>query len=449
MFEDDEPTASRLSVSRRLLFKLAGGAGAGLALTQAFPALAGGSGAPAPVTPSTGSGNTGLVPSFTGPGPLTAWNSPGAYVSLPQKSPLIQLTDRAVQLETPRPYFLDTFTPNHAFFVRWHLPNIPSGLDLSTWRLQVQGNVNKELALSFTQLLTEFEPVSIAAVNQCSGNSRGRFQPRNPGGQWGNGAMGNALWTGVRLSDVLARAGVKAGSVQAQFQGLETGNGAVGTGGADFIKSLNLEDPALEDAVIAYAMNGEPLPLLNGFPVRLVVPGYFSTYWMKGLSFIRLLSKPDDNFWMAKAYMVPDNPRGNTTPADVKDGKVKMVPITTMPVRSFIVTPDGSAKVPARFPVTVRGVAFSGLKQGGIARVEFSADGGKSWSEAQLGEDYGQYSFRTWSVVWTPPTPGTYTLAVRATDGAGVMQPDEGVWNAGGYMWNRIERQTVVVGTAG
>src|SRR5579863_8458420 len=165
------------------------------------------------------------IESFTGPGPNPHWNSIGPYVSEPQKAPLILLTDRTIQLETPRHYFRTAFTANEAFYVRWHLPDIPNRVDLREWRLHVEGNVNKPLAFSFGELTQKFKPASVAAVNQCSGNSRSRFQPRVPGGQWGNGAMGNAMWTGVRLRELLDTAGVKAGSVQVQLQGLETGAG--------------------------------------------------------------------------------------------------------------------------------------------------------------------------------------------------------------------------------
>jgi hypothetical protein len=193
-------------------------------------------------------------------------------------------------------------------------------------------------------------------------------------------------------------------------------------------------------------MNGEPLPMLNGFPVRLVVPGYFATYWMKCLTWIRVLDKADDNFWMKTAYRVPDTPRGNTTPDEVKAGSVKTIPVNRMPVRSFLISPDGDAKIPAGMPVQVRGIAFSGY--GGVTQVEVSSDGLKTWQPARLGEDFGAYSFRTWEFTWTPKIPGRYTLAARASDGKGNTQPDQPVWNPGGYLWNRIERQDYFVGAA-
>src|SRR6266568_417139 len=415
-------------VSRREWLKLLGVGGAGLALGELLPP-APGPGRRLPQRPAN-----------------LAWNSSGPLVAYPQKLPLIVLTDRPVQLETPRDYFASPFTPNAAFFVRWHLDQHPNAIDLSRWRLEVGGQVRRVLSLSFDDLVSKYPAVTVAAVNQCSGNSRSRLQPRVPGGQWGNGAMGNAMWTGVRLRELLDAARVKSGSVQVQFEGLDTGAGPNGMGSNRFLKSLDLTNTALDETIVAYLMNGEPLPMLNGFPVRLVVPGYFATYWTKSLSWIRALETPDDNFWMKTAYRIPDTPRGTTTPEDIKAGKVRTIPIERMPVRSFLISPDGSSKIPAGLGVTLRGMAFSGY--GKVVKVEVSDDGGSSWRAAELGEDHGAYSFRSWEAPWTPKTPGKHSITVRATDEKGNVQPDEAVWNAGGYLWNKIERQELVAGKA-
>jgi DMSO/TMAO reductase YedYZ molybdopterin-dependent catalytic subunit len=423
-------------VSRRRLMKILGGGSAALALSRLVP---GGGNALAQESARR-------APDFTGPGANPYWNSVGPLVAYPQKLPLVLLTDRAVQLETPRNYFLSAFTPNDAFYVRWHLETIPNTVDLKEWRLRVEGNVEKPLALSMDELVSRFPAVSVAAVNQCSGNSRSRLQPRVPGGQWGNGAMGNARWTGAKLSDILAAAGPKAGSVQVQFEGLDRGKGPEGFPSNEFMKSLDLANPVLGECIVAYTMNGAPLPMLNGFPARLVVPGHFATYWVKALEHIRVLEKPDENFWMKTAYKIPTTPRGSTTPDDVKAGKVAMAPIGRMPVRSFLIAPDGSDKIPAHLPVTLRGIAFSGY--GRVTKVEVSTDDGAAWREARLGEEFGAYSFRTWEHDWKPPHAGAFRVAVRATDEKGNVQPDEGVWNPGGYLWNKIERQEIIVGGA-
>jgi DMSO/TMAO reductase YedYZ molybdopterin-dependent catalytic subunit len=380
------------------------------------------------------------LPAYTGPDANPFWNSPGPFVTFPQKAPLIRLTDRSIQLETPRAWFATDFTPNAAFFVRWHLSEVPNQVDLSRWRLHVQ---DKEYALH--DLMTTFAPTTIAAVNQCSGNSRSRLVPRVPGGQWGNGAMGNARWTGARLRDVLEVSGVARGTTGfVQFQGLERGLGPPDKPSGQFLKSLPLDDPVLDECVVAWAMNGEPLPILNGFPVRLIVPSYFATYWMKGLTWIRILDHADENFWMKTGYRIPATNNGNTTPAAMAAGGVPMVPITRMPVRSFFVLPDGSTKLPIGMPVSLEGVAFSGY--GRIVRVETSDDKGADWQEAELGPDHGPWSFRRWQASWTPNGTGPVTLMCRATDEAGHVQTDEPIWNPGGYLWNRIERQTVDVG---
>ena len=400
-------------------------------------------------------GDEKFLPTFTGPSQNPYWNSIGPVVEYPQKSPLVLLTDRPVQLETPRHYFESAFTPNEAFYVRWHLDEIPNTVDLANWRLSIEGAVDRPLKFSMSDLTSKFQPISVAAVNQCSGNSRSKFQPRVPGGQWGHGAMGNAKWTGVHLRELLDTAKIKQDALFVQFQGLDKGKGPEGHGSNEFLKSLDLKNPVLDECIVAYAMNDQPLPMLNGFPVRLVVPGYFATYWMKGLSWIRMLDNTDENFWMKTGYRVPDNPRGNTTPEDVKAGTVKTVPISRMPVRSFIVTPDGGSKLIAQMPLTIRGIAFSGY--GSVNKMEISIDESfsavsglttKRWTAAELGEDHGPYSFRTWTHRWTPLRPGRYVLATRATDGKGNVQPDDGVWNPGGYLWNRIEYQEVVVGRA-
>jgi DMSO/TMAO reductase YedYZ molybdopterin-dependent catalytic subunit len=429
----NRPSASSSALSRRSLLSLMGATGGALALgsMQSLSAAA---------------PQHDAVRSFTGPEPNPYWNSVGPYVTEPQKAPLILLTDRGVQLETPRSYFQTTITPNHAFYVRWHLSGIPNSVDLKRWRLHVEGNVAETASYSVADLIQKFPPESVLAVNQCSGNSRSRFEPRVAGGQWGNGAMGNARWTGVRLRELLRAAAPKAGSMQVQFQGLDTGAGPEGLGSHSFLKSLDISDPVLDECLVAYAMNGEPLPMLNGFPVRLIVPGYFATYWMKCLTWIRVLDKTDDNFWMKSAYRIPDTPRGTTTPEDVKAGTVKMIPINRMPVRSFLISPDGGTKIPAGMPVQVRGIAFSGY--GAVTKVDVSADGLKTWQPARLGEELGRYSFRTWDFTWTPKAPGHYTLAVRASDSAGNEQPDTPVWNPGGYLLNRIERQDYAVGAA-
>jgi DMSO/TMAO reductase YedYZ molybdopterin-dependent catalytic subunit len=376
----------------------------------------------------------------------SSWNSDGPYVAYPGKSPLILLKDRPVLLETPRQYFHSPFTPNSNFFVRWHLDKLPASVNLSDWRLNMEGNVKKPMRLSMSNLISQFEPASIVAVNQCSGNSRSRFQPSVAGPQWGNGAMGNAIWTGVRLRDLLKVAGIKKNSLIVQFGGMDQCKNGGGSDSNRYLKSLTLDNQILDECLVAYKMNDEHLPLLNGFPARLVVPGYFATYWVKALTSIRVLDRPDDNFWMKSAYRIPNTSRGGTTLKDIELGAVKFVPIGRMPVRSFIVSRVENNGALCGRQMEMRGLAFSG--NGRVVKVEVSSDDGTTWNETLLGEDYGAYSFRTWEFTWTPARPGTHVLTVRASDSGGNVQSDVGVWNPGGYLWNKIERQEVVVGPA-
>jgi DMSO/TMAO reductase YedYZ molybdopterin-dependent catalytic subunit len=356
--------------------------------------------------------------------------------NFPQKGAMILQRTRPPLLETPFEVFdKGIFTPNDRFFVRWHLANIPTVVDPATFRLKIYGHVRQPLALTLEELVREFKPVEIAAVNQCSGNSRGLFSPRVAGGQWANGAMGNALWRGVSLKEVLDRAGVKAGALQVRFHGLETG---ILPQTPNFLKSLAVDHSRDGEVMIAYAMNGEPLPLLNGYPLRLVVPGWYSTYWIKMLDDIEVLDKPDDNFWMTKAYLIPDTPFADMMPGQPD---VKMVPINRMLPRSFFTNVQNGATLKIGETTTVRGIAFGG--DTGLSKVMFSADAGNHWQEARLGPDHGKYSFRQWTAALRPGSPGPQKLMIRAVNAAGVSQPDRANWNGGGYMRNVVESVSV------
>lgn len=362
--------------------------------------------------------------------PPDAAADPAAPLRFPQKIPMRALNDRAPCLETPWQYYRQDLTPNEAFYVRWHLAAIPTQVDLRSWRLHVGGHVDHPLELSMDDL-RGMESASVVAVNQCSGNSRSFFNPRVPGGQWLNGAMGNARWTGVRLSELLRRAKVRAGAVQVSFQGLDEGPlPSV----PNFVKTLEMTHARQPEVLIAYEMNGEPLPMLNGFPVRLVVPGWYATYWVKALSHISVLEQPFTGFWMASAYLIPTTPGADETP----DAPAQQTtPIKRMNVRSFFVRPDPGAKVPMGQACALEGIAFDGGH--GIRSVEFSGDGGANWTAARLDEDLGRFSFRRWHAEWTPTSRGEHRLGVRAVNNAGEGQPLQANWNRGGYMRNVVE----------
>jgi DMSO/TMAO reductase YedYZ molybdopterin-dependent catalytic subunit len=356
--------------------------------------------------------------------------------SFPQKGAMLLLRTRPPLLETPFEVFdQGVFTPNDRFYVRWHLANIPTTIDAGAFRLNVRGHVREQLSLTLDDLVREFPPFEIAAVNQCSGNSRGFFNPRVPGGEWANGAMGNALWRGVRLKDVLDRAGVKAGALQVRFNGLDS---AVVAQTPDFMKSLALDHARDGEVMIAYAMNGEPLPLLNGFPVRLVVPGWYATYWVKMLSDIEVLIATDDNFWTTKAYLIPDTPYANVDPG--QQG-VRMIPINRMVPRSFFTNVQDGTLLKVGQTTTLRGIAFGG--DAAVAKVYFSSDAGGRWKEARLDSDRGKYGFRRWEVSLRPSSPGLQRLMVKAQNTAGSVQPNRANWNGAGFMRNVIESVSV------
>ena len=357
--------------------------------------------------------------------------------AFPQKARMILQRTRPPLLETPFEVFdRGVFTPNDQFFVRWHWAVIPENVDVAAFGVNVRGHVNQALSLSLADLLA-MPRVEVAAVCQCSGNSRGLFQPRVSGAQWQNGAMGNARWTGVRLRDVLDRAGVKAGAVAVRSSGLDD---PVVQAAPKFMKPLDIDHARDGEVILAFQMNGEQLPLLNGFPVRLIVPGWYADYWVKMLSNIEVLDAPDQNYFEKIGYRVPD-----THHASVKPGETgfKTVPVSRLVPRSFFTNVTNATTVQSGAAMPVRGIAFGG--DCGVSQVELSADGGQSWQTTALGRDEGAYSFRQWSMQITAPQPGPLTLLVRCTNTKGEVQPAEPNWNGGGFMRNVIERVQLTV----
>ncbi|MBE7941684.1 MULTISPECIES: molybdopterin-dependent oxidoreductase [Ramlibacter] len=363
-------------------------------------------------------------------------NGERKLVAFPEKRPLIVLTSRPPQLETPFQVFNEgLITPNDAFFVRYHNAGIPTSIDADKHVIKVGGNaVGKPFELSMAALRSQFKPVELIAVNQCSGNSRGFFNPRVTGGQLANGAMGNARWVGVPLKDVLARAELKNTARQVTFDGLDQAL----FGGGDFVKALDVNHAVDGEVMLAYQMNGADIPLLNGYPVKLIVPGYYGTYWVKHLSDIQVIDAEYDGFWMKPAYRIPDNPcacvEPGTAPAATR-------PIGRFNVRSFITSVADGARLPAGRETAVRGIAFDGGQ--GIREVAYSTDGGQSWRAARLGADMGRYSFREFTFGFTPQ-PGTHDLRVRAWNRSGQSQPMEALWQPAGYMRNVVESVKVV-----
>lgn len=359
--------------------------------------------------------------------------------ALPGKKPLIKKTFRAPNYETPVEYFNQQFTPNDAFFVRYHVAKIPE-VNGAEWKLQVGGDAaQKPFELTLDQLKREFEQVELAAVNQCSGNRRGLFSPHVAGVEWGYGAMGNARWKGVRLKDVLARAGLAKDAVEVAFDGADAG---VLDKTPDFVKSIPVWKALDENTLIAWEMNGEPLPHWNGYPARIVVPGWTATYWMKHVVSIQALAQPLKGFWMTPAYRIPKGKfplvdRFLSQETDVN------TPITEMMVNSLITNLQDGQKVPFGRPVEVKGIAWDAGY--GIRLVEVSTDGGTSWRAATLGKDFGRFSWIQWSHAFKPAKRGKQSIMARATNRQGATQTFELIFNPAGYHHNVVHRVDIQV----
>ncbi|MBA3415542.1 MAG: sulfite oxidase [Chloroflexia bacterium] len=323
--------------------------------------------------------------------------------------------------ETPAELMDSFLTPNDQFFIR---SNGPVSIDLprDEWRLAVTGLVEQELDLGFADL-EAMEPRTITAFLACSGQSRGRFDDDPTvveGTQWGNGAIGNAEWTGVSLIDILNEAGVQPDAVDVVSQGADF---------PEMQRGLPIELTTDPDVMLVWQMNGEELPAPNGGPVRLFVPGWggiASTKWVVGLE---LIDRPFTGTYNTESYVFID-----------ENGAV-VRPVREMPVSSVITSPLPDAAVTAG-PVTIGGFAWSGY--GGIERVEVSTDDGANWTEAPIVEEAGPISWVRFEAPWDA-TSGEAVLQSRAFDQRGFGQPVETPWNAKGYLQNSIYRVPVTV----
>ncbi|MBI1206322.1 MAG: molybdopterin-dependent oxidoreductase [Azospirillum sp.] len=353
--------------------------------------------------------------------------------ALPGKLPLIKLTYRPPNYETPVRYFDSVLTPNDAFFVRYHLADIPE-VDGAGWRLRIGGDaVETPAEYSLDDLKHGFETVEVVAVCQCSGNRRGLSQPHVAGAEWGYGAMGNARWTGVRLKDVLNKAGLRKEALEVVFDGAD---GPVIDKTPDFQKSLPIWKALDENTLIAFAMNGAPLPHWNGYPARLVVSGWTGTYWMKHLTAVQAVSSAFKQFWMNPAYRIPV---GKYPVIDrfFSQETATSTPITEMVVNSLVTNLSPGHKAKAGRPLDVKGQAWDGGY--GISEVLVSTDGGKDWRPATLGEDLGRFSFRPWSFRFVPQA-GEHVIMAKATNRVGASQTFALNFNPAGYHNNVVQR---------
>lgn len=359
-------------------------------------------------------------------------------ITFPEKKPLIIYSDRPPLLETPRECFTKAITRNDEFFVRWHTPKIITHMDIEDYRVKINGLVKTPLYLSIKELKEDFEQFSITAVMQCGGNSRSAFNPITSGIQWGNGAMGCAEFKGVRLKDVLAKADLDKDARWINFNGSDK---AAFYRAPSFARELELHE-IKDDILIAYEMNGEELPFLNGYPLRLIIPGSYADSWVKMLETITVTQEYKELFFMDTAYRIPDNECECETPENLLK---KTKPITTMNIKSIIGYPTSVSKIRVGSNVTLKGVAFDSGH--GIKEVLISSDEGKTWESAKLETELSRYSFRVFKFAFSPKNKGELTLMAKAINTLGEEQPfaQDIQWNHGGYKYNGIDSVTIEV----
>ena len=328
--------------------------------------------------------------------------------------------------------FLEYLTPIDRFYVRSH--HYTPTVDAAKFQLDVAGTVAKPLTLSLDEL-KKMPKAELVSVCECAGNGRSLYEPTVPGLQWEHGAVGNARWGGVRLRDVLTRAGVQPAAKFVLFDGADVPVGKM----PDFQRGISAAKAMHPDTLLAYEMNGQTLPVSHGFPLRVVVPGWAGDSWVKWVTRITASEKEADVFFMKTGYRHP----GKAVTPGVAVDPAKMHPVEKIQVKSVIATPLESATVAPGAPVRIAGAAWAGGSP--VAAVEVSTDRGRNWRPAVLGADKHTYGWRLWHYDWRPAETGHYVVMARARTVAGEMQPFEPEWNPSGYMWNVVPRVAVHV----
>lgn len=347
------------------------------------------------------------------------------------KSPSMIVHSRKPEdLEMPIEGFLQAITPIDMFYVRSH--HYTPQVDAETHTLKVTGEVGTPLNISLKDL-KKLPRVELVGVMECAGNGRSFYVPRVPGLQWTNGSVGNARWAGVRLADVLKRAGIKPSAKHIVFDGADT---AIGTM-PKFQRSIPVKKALDPDTMLAFEMNGQPLPVSHGAPLRVVVPGWGGDCWIKWLTGIQVLDREFEGFFMKTGYRHP----GKGVPPGTAVDPAQMKPVESVRVKSVIATPRDNMII-AQGTSRVAGAAWSGEVP--LAKVEVSTDGGRTWTIARLTSSNGKWGWQTWDFAWNA-TPGSYRIMARATDANGYSQPTEQEWNPSGYLWNVIQTVKVEV----
>jgi DMSO/TMAO reductase YedYZ molybdopterin-dependent catalytic subunit len=339
-----------------------------------------------------------------------------------------------VDFETPVE-LLDSFiTPNEAFYVRGHMT--APVVDAQAWRLQVEGEVKTPRTLSVADVRA-LPAVNVTATLECAGNGRAFFDPPVAGVQWRKGAVGTSRFTGARLRDVLSAAGAAPSATHVWMAGADRPLGTQ----PPFVRQVPWDKANDGDTIVAYEMDGQPLPLLHGAPLRVIVPGWEGAYSVKWLNRLTVASKESDSFWVASAYRYPTKRVLPGAAVDARD----QAPVTGLAVKSLITRPlDGAAVAPG--PVRVAGFAWAGDRR--IARVDVSIDGGATWRAARLTGPVHKYAWRRFEFDAVLRQPEVHTILSRATDERGDTQPLVPRWNPAGYLWNAPDRIDVVAGGA-
>lgn len=341
----------------------------------------------------------------------------------PEDRSLIVRSRRPLNLESQVAALDHPLTPNDAFFVRSHF-GAPA-VDLAPWEVEIVGLVSRPLRLTL-DALGRLEQATKAAVLQCAGNGRGLYRPRVPGVPWERGAVGQAEWSGVRLADLLERAGVQAGAAHLHFLG---GDVPPTPKTPAFVRSIPIDRAREPSTILALRMNGQPLPAVHGGPVRLVVPGWAGNNWSKWVRRIVVSHQEAPGFYMQTAYRMTRTP----VPPGAAPGSIPADPVTWMNVKSLITSPARDATLPAG-PVELRGIAWTG--RGHVTGVEVRIDEDGRWMPATLPGDPEPGAWRQWHLTWQPPRAGRHAISVRATDSTGQVQPEAPPWNKSGYLWN-------------
>ena len=347
---------------------------------------------------------------------------------------LVVVRESPLNAETPLDFLEDFITPTPLFYLRNHFPVPDTRAD--SWHLVVDGEVERPLALSYSELVSLPEQ-DLTVTIECAGNGRSYFSPNAEGEQWSYGAVGTAVWTGTPLRTILDMTGIKPSAVEVLGVGADCGLLPDGKRRAAFERSLPVETAMHPDTFVAWAMNTRPLTAAHGYPLRLIVPSWYGMASVKWLARISVLAEPFDGFYQRERYVMGQEGR---VPGS---GGPRTTPVTRMEPRALITSPVDGDRLGAG-PVTISGFAWSGSAP--IKRVELSLDGGTSWELTRLAGPNHRYAWRRWEYDWRPKNTGSYQVVVRATDAKGNVQPAEASWNKLGYKNNSVHRISVEIG---